>query len=101
VVAVLRLDESDGIARFLDHRYPISEASFSPDSELLAVAAKPHLQLWRTSDLQPAGSPIPTTFTPLVEFSPDGTRLAFNPQGSTGIGLLEPRTQQIFRVLPK
>jgi serine/threonine protein kinase/WD40 repeat protein len=99
--ALLRLDEPQGRAHILDHRYPINDARFSPDGELLAVLCKPRLHLWRTSDLQPLGSPLAVKFTGLLEFSPDGTRLAFNPQGTKGIGLLDTRTQQIIRTLPK
>jgi WD40 repeat protein/tetratricopeptide (TPR) repeat protein len=99
-VAILRLDEAQGTARPLPHRYLVHNAKFSPDGEFLAVMGKPDLQLWRTGDFQKAGPPIPVNLSGLIEFSADGTRLAFGPQSSGELGLLNPRTQQIVQNFP-
>jgi serine/threonine protein kinase/WD40 repeat protein len=100
-VAFVRLRESESEAHILDHRYPVDDARFSPDGEVLAVQNRPQLQLWRTSDLRAMGPPMGVKFNGLLEFSRDGTLLAFNPSGSRGIALLDTRTLLVRRILPK
>jgi serine/threonine protein kinase/WD40 repeat protein len=100
-IAFLRLDRSDGYAHILDHRYPVNEARFSPDSMALAVLCKPDLQLWRSSDCLPMDPRLTVNMNGLLEFSADGTWLAFNPEGLGGIGLLDTGTRQVIRRISK
>ena len=100
-VALIRLDQPQEPAHILEHHYPVRDARFSPDGELLAIWCRPQLQLWRTSDLQPMGPPLPANSYPaLLEFSPDGRRLVFNPLSSTSVGLLDTSTLKLIRIIP-
>jgi serine/threonine protein kinase/WD40 repeat protein len=100
-LVVLRTDDLQSNFVILDHRYPVADARFSPDGGILAIAAGPDIQLWRTSDLQPAGPPIASQPDAALEFSPDGSQLAFHSPDSSAIALLNTTTRQITRILPK
>ncbi len=99
-VALIRLDQPQEPAHILEHHFPVQDARFSPDGELLAIWCRPQLQLWRTSDLQPVGPPLPVKNLELLGFSPDGRRLVFNPLSSTGVGLLDTSTLKPLRIIP-
>jgi len=99
-LVLIRLDAIHEPVRLLEHRYPVCRAQFSRDGEVLAVHCEPALQVWRTTDLQPIGPPLRISWSDLLVFNPDGTRLAFNPEKSGGISLLDPMTLSVILHLP-